>query len=282
MLLSIVASNRDEFLARPTAPSHWHAFPSPSDFTCLSSSTPSLAQSKDGQVTAKGALEGTPASQPSAEHPFLSGIDVHPAGGGTWIGISRTGRFAALTNFTEHSPPPLPQDRGLTAYRSRGSLPRDWFLREDRDIDAVEDLDQYLDGVASRMDEWPGFNLLAGQLVSGRDGMDGPRIGYVSNRKEGGGVSYLGTDNGKANGSVVLACTVPGHDIAEVSSQRGCDSIGLSNTVLQKPWSKVLQGQKMLDEAVRKYDERKTVGSAKVDEHEQEEKLASDLFDILA
>jgi uncharacterized protein with NRDE domain len=107
----VVAANRDEFFARPTAEaSFWPECPD-----------------------------------------VLAGRDVQA--GGTWMGISRDGRFAALTNF-----------RDPAAHRadaaSRGGLVAD-FLRGGQDVAG------YLDGVAAKAAAYNGFNL----LVADRDSL---------------------------------------------------------------------------------------------------------------
>ncbi len=79
--------------------------------------------------------------------------------GGTWLGVTRTGRFAAVTNFREDPPSPLPP-------RSRGELPTD-FLRGDMNPDT------YTSGIAAQRDEYRGFNLLM---------FDGENFGYYCNR----------------------------------------------------------------------------------------------------
>lgn len=68
----ILAANRDEHHARPTAPAHWWA-----------------------------------------DAPIYGGRDL--AGGGTWLGVTATGRWAAVTNVRE------PRAGGRTV-RSRGAL----------------------------------------------------------------------------------------------------------------------------------------------------------------
>ena len=56
------------------------------------------------------------------EHPqVLAGRDLKA--GGTWMGMTRTGRFAAITNYRDPS-------TGFDAPRSRGELPLD-FLTAD-------------------------------------------------------------------------------------------------------------------------------------------------------
>ncbi|KAG8214389.1 NRDE protein-domain-containing protein [Butyriboletus roseoflavus] len=63
----ILCSNRDENLSRPTEPACFHTF--------------------GGQL------------EPGQQTNILSGIDVKA--GGTWLGVSRTGKLALLTNITE-------------------------------------------------------------------------------------------------------------------------------------------------------------------------------------
>ena len=75
---------------------------------------------------------------------ILAGRDLEA--GGTWLGITRSGRFAAITNFRD------PSDRKSTA-PSRGRLVAD-FLRGNappRD---------YLDTLAANASRYNGFNLL--------------------------------------------------------------------------------------------------------------------------
>ena len=101
-----VAANRDEFHARPTAPSgFWPQRPE-----------------------------------------LLAGRDLEQ--GGTWMGITRGGRFAAVTNFRD-------PDRTDPAPRSRGELPLDFLCS---DLAPAE----YLAEIAVRGGDYAGFNLLVG------------------------------------------------------------------------------------------------------------------------
>ena len=68
--------------------------------------------------------------------------------GGTWLGVDRRGRFAAVTNVREPG-------STVPARRSRGELPRD-FLASDMNAEA------YLAGLVGRDQEYAGFNLLLG------------------------------------------------------------------------------------------------------------------------
>lgn len=110
----VLAANRDEFYARPTAPAaRWPEAP---------------------QVIAGRDLEA----------------------GGTWLGITDSGRFAAVTNVRE---PGQPAGR-----YSRGRLTRDFLCGEQAALPYL----QALDGA-----DYAGFNLLVG---------DGEQLAYFSNR----------------------------------------------------------------------------------------------------
>ncbi len=76
----------------------------------------------------------------------LAGRDLEQ--GGTWMGISKTGRFAALTNVRE------PLAFRSTA-KSRGLIVADFL---ERDSDPVA----YLAQLAERRDDYNGFNLVCG------------------------------------------------------------------------------------------------------------------------
>lgn len=86
----------------------------------------------------------------------LAGRDLHA--GGTWMGVTRSGRFAALTNFR------APNERNQTA-PSRGPLVAD-FLK------STVSPELYLRDVADRVERhsagnpYNGFSLLAGDVVA--------------------------------------------------------------------------------------------------------------------
>jgi uncharacterized protein with NRDE domain len=117
----IMAANRDEFYARPTAAAHWW----------------------------RG-------------HRTLAGLDLE--GNGTWLGATRDGRFAALTNFRERLHP-HPED----PRPSRGQLVRR-CLEDSADGHLPQDL-------RARAEDFAGFNLLSGRLVGPR-----ARLSFHTNR----------------------------------------------------------------------------------------------------
>ena len=90
----------------------------------------------------------------------LAGRDLEA--GGTWLGISRERRFAALTNYREGG-------GQFPDARSRGALVAD-FLRGQTNPAA------YLAQVAASAADYNGFNLFVG---------DGERLAYYANRGDG-------------------------------------------------------------------------------------------------
>lgn len=110
----VVAANRDEFYARPTAAAaFWDDSP---------------------EVVAGRDLEA----------------------GGTWLGITRSGRFAAVTNVREPG-----AGKGI---QSRGKLPQAYLTGQQSAADYVAGID---------MAQYSGFNLLIG---------DSATLWYCSNR----------------------------------------------------------------------------------------------------
>ncbi len=116
----VVAANRDEFFARPTAAADFWA------------------------------------DQPRV----LAGRDLE--GDGTWFGISRSGRFAALTNYRD----PASQRTGTP---SRGALVADFLTGHMSPADYRRELD-------AKGEAWNGYNLLFG---------DGEELHYQSNCGDG-------------------------------------------------------------------------------------------------
>lgn len=107
----LLAANRDEFHARPTAPaSFWDEDPS-----------------------------------------IFAGRDLEA--GGTWLGVNKNGRFAAITNVREQAAKPL------DSVRSRGEL-------TSRYLQSSEPPESYLARIAQHRHEYRGFNLLIGDTES--------------------------------------------------------------------------------------------------------------------
>ena len=118
----VVAANRDEFFARPTAQAAlW-------------------TDEESGQQ-------------------LLSGRDKQA--GGTWLGATQSGRFAAVTNIRDPSQTePRP--------RSRGDLTRQYLAGD-------ESPQQYCEQLTKNCEDFAGYNLLVGDCNS---------LFYVNNHKE--------------------------------------------------------------------------------------------------
>jgi uncharacterized protein with NRDE domain len=93
---------------------------------------------------------------PDAQH-VLGGRDLDK--GGTWLGVTAGGRWAAVTNYREGVRP----EPGV---RSRGLLTRDFLL-------GSAGAEGYAAQVAARAGQYAGFNLLVG---------DASAVFYLSNR----------------------------------------------------------------------------------------------------
>ena len=78
--------------------------------------------------------------------PIFAGRDLEAMG--TWLGITGSGRFAAVTNVREPG-------RNVVALRSRGELTRDYLTSMDSPRTYLQELQQ-------RATDYAGFNLLVG------------------------------------------------------------------------------------------------------------------------
>jgi len=90
---------------------------------------------------------------------LLAGRDL--AGGGTWLGITRHGRIAAITNYRDPA-------SFMKAAPSRGKLVTDFLLGK-------EPPSEYLEAIRPEAGRYNGFNLLVGEK---------DRISWTSNRSE--------------------------------------------------------------------------------------------------
>lgn len=94
---------------------------------------------------------------PEADHVY-GGRDLQA--GGSWLGITRDGRLAVVTNNPLRPP-------GTNQARSRGALVRDWLTGDG-------DADTFLDAVEAGAGHYAGFSLLVGTLATGLEGFVTP------------------------------------------------------------------------------------------------------------
>jgi len=125
---------------------------------------------------------------------ILAGKDMSM--GGTWMGVTKSGRFAAVTNFRETPDHPIPP-------LSRGDL-------TSRFLSGSEPALSYLQQVATRANQYRGFNLVLG---------DTKAFYYFSNQ------------------SSQIIHLEPGY-------------YGLSNQLLNCNWPKVIEGREKLEQAI--------------------------------
>ncbi|XP_007899975.1 transport and Golgi organization protein 2 homolog [Callorhinchus milii] len=163
----VLASNRDEIYSRPSKPA---------DFWASNSD-------------------------------ILSGLDMEEGKeGGTWLGISRKGKFATLTNYLQ--PIMNPNAHG------RGSLVSNFLTGN-------QDSLSYLKRISTEGHLYNGFNLLAADFSNTKEDV----------------MCYYGNQSGKEP-----QLLQPG-------------IYGLSNSLLDTPWNKVLHGKKLFTEITTKINE---------------------------
>ncbi|KAB8302185.1 hypothetical protein EYC80_005631 [Monilinia laxa] len=185
----IVLDNRDEFILRPTSKPHWWS---------------------------------------SHHQEILSSRDLQRAEQGTWLGITKTGNFAVLTNYRETDT--HDKDHPIQGTRSRGGMVTAWLTAE-KDESTRQFVHRLLDGEGVK--GVGGFSLVCGKLRKERSSDDQMEpLAIISNRS--------GTPD----------------EVPWVADRRG-EVYGLSNTSYDDPitWPKVKSGKEkvleVVEEAVR-------------------------------
>lgn len=194
-----------------------------------------------------------------------------------------------MTNFTETKPlPPLPKD-GPSEYQSRGKLVRDWLQPKAGDGD--EDLKTYATKLGRRRGHYAGFNLFLGQLPS-QDGENDVGLAYITNRNRtlhgDWDEDQVRSGKGKEDGlpgevrfyrsPLASSSKVADHSepsLQDSQAESSSSSMGLSNSVLSEPWSKVSSGRAAFDEVVAHYE-------ATSEDEDAQHTLEEGLFDVLS
>ncbi|PGH16707.1 hypothetical protein AJ79_01580 [Helicocarpus griseus UAMH5409] len=168
----ILIDNRDEFLHRPTAPASWW---------------------------------------PDDKSHVLASRDLARAAHGTWLGVTKQGRIAVLTNYRENS------TKAAVGVRSRGSIVNSFLeLPPDSKVTAKEYCEDLVAGGEAQLAG--GFSLACG-------GVRGP-LAVVSNRVAGAeGIEWIAKEKGQ--------------------------TVGLSNTAFgDRSWRKIVDGERLMKEAI--------------------------------
>ncbi|KAF2673423.1 hypothetical protein BT63DRAFT_155981 [Microthyrium microscopicum] len=160
---------------------------------------------------------------PAPNTQILGGRDLHRAEHGTWLGVTRQGRLACLTNFKE-------EEEFITGKRSRGAVVNSYLKMDPESTESSRSVANGL--IQEGLNGIGGFSLLFGHLKrpSWKDNglatgsWDG--LAIVSNRS-------------KNVEDVRWLCTRPGETHA------------LSNTHYgDKSWPKVVAGEAMANDAI--------------------------------
>ncbi|KAI5815219.1 NRDE protein-domain-containing protein [Pyronema omphalodes] len=222
----ILLSNRDEFIHRKTAPAaYW---------------------------------------EPEYPHIF-SGRDMARSEHGTWLGITKTGRLAALTNFRESS------SAAAIGEKSRGAMitsfltasPSESARKFEAGLDDTLSTQSWIHTMlqTGEMKGVGGFSMLCGTLrPNGSGGLE--PLAVISNRNE-------KRDEGVIEGTRWV-CGKPG------------ETRGLSNSLFDQPWVKVRMGERLLEEVVAGDVAADKDEDEDEDKEEDLEKLLEKCFQVLS
>jgi uncharacterized protein with NRDE domain len=186
---------------------------------------------------------------------ILGGRDLHRAERGTWLGITKQGRLAVLTNFREEHNADESKYAGI---KSRGAMVNAYLRTPKANDETSEDVARSL--VEIGLSGVGGFSLMFGRLrrpdwkseegQKSRNGWKG--LCVVSNRS-------------KSVDDVHWLCSGPGETHALSNSLYG-----------DHDWPKVLDGERLLEETIKKSS------SDDLAKSEKEETLIQQLLGVLS
>ncbi|OBT78413.1 hypothetical protein VF21_02155 [Pseudogymnoascus sp. 05NY08] len=181
----VVIDNRDEFILRPTSRPHWWR---------------------------------------ANKQEILSARDLQREEQGTWLGITKHGNFAALTNYRETDANDM--EHPVQGSRSRGGMVTAWLTSNENE-DAGAFVERLLEGEGVK--DVGGFSLLCGKL---------------RRRKEGG-------RNEVTPLAIVSNRCGAAEEVPWIAERRG-EVYGLSNTSYMDPvtWPKVELGKEKMSQTI--------------------------------
>ncbi|KAF7588447.1 hypothetical protein BBP40_005711 [Aspergillus hancockii] len=169
----VILDNRDEYLRRPTSPANWW---------------------------------------PEPNSNILGGRDLARATQGTWMGVTKEGKVAILTNYREDT------SEKATGTQSRGAIVNGWLTVAPEPRQSTRDFAQTMVASATARNVG-GFSLVCGYVNE--------PLAVVSNRSSNmDQVTWLASEKGQ--------------------------TVGLSNTHFDdRSWPKIIDGEKLMEEAIR-------------------------------
>ncbi|ETS77743.1 hypothetical protein PFICI_09805 [Pestalotiopsis fici W106-1] len=173
----------------------------------------------------------------------LSSRDLLRATRGTWMGMTRTGRVAVLTNFRERVDPA--EQNSVYGVKSRGEIVNAWL-----GAPAGETLDHFVERTleGGLLKGVGGFSLICGDLKAQPSSSNGTEANGEPAKTNGKG-------DDKTIGPFVVISNrsdaVSG--VPHIADKRG-QVWGLSNTTYEDPptWPKVILGRQLTQEAIEK------------------------------
>lgn len=218
----IILDNRDEFILRPTSRPHW--WTTKASRRSSRTATPDLSSTSPHPATNGPATNGHDHSEGGEIQHILSSRDLLRAEQGTWLGITKSGHFAVLTNYREVEPGSgAPSVSGT---KSRGAMVTAWLGNS-----SEESVGEFVEGMIADggTKGVGGFSLICGKLRRQR-GVAEPRmepLAILSNKA-------LHPDQ-----------------IPWIAGSRG-ETVGLSNAAFDSPveWPKVTKGKALLKQVI--------------------------------
>lgn len=233
----IVLDNRDEFILRPTSRPHWWTAKASQHAPANGAAAPATTTTAPHEIGQ--AQNGD--SRDEVQH-ILASRDLLRAEQGTWLGVTKTGHFAVLTNYRELAPGSgAPSVSGA---KSRGGMVTAWL---------GSPASQTVAGFAEAMIAEGGtrgvggFSLICGKLRRRRGGQGDGGGGGVA------GEGAAGREDGMEPLAVLSNKAAHPDEIPWIAGGRG-ETVGLSNAAFDAPteWPKVTKGKALLDEVVAK------------------------------
>lgn len=235
----VVVNNRDEFILRPTSQPHWWTIKVPSPQPSSPQTTTTTTTNGHPPPTAE--QNGPNDNSNEETQHVLSSRDLLRAEQGAWLGITRAGHFAVLTNYRELDP--VTGAPSVTGTKSRGAMVTAWLGSSSRQSvgDFVEGM--IADGGTTGVG---GFTLICGKLRRRRRVRRDYDDDHHHHQSQN---NTTNNDDLNLEPLAVLSNKAlhPDH-IPWIAGARG-ETIGLSNAAFDNPaeWPKVKKGKARLD-----------------------------------